>query len=234
MNNQSQCAARFWFEASTFFENITLLAEAIAREMDNNGYKAIKIIHGNKYDVWNTGVGRLMADRIQNHWYGLFEVTPTTNNLDTTNHDDEVDIDQSQQGDTSYGFGITFGVYDPGSPVDPWIPLVYLYKGTCKPGKKWETWRYNRTLFTPSNLLKEYDKQKKCILSFYNIPAFPDINCVSVIAFELGKICSISDVRAIIKPSIEALRSGVEESLNKIKEEKYLLCSNIDWRLEEN
>lgn len=206
-------AAKFWYEASQYFESISFLAEAIANQLAKDGYTPSFLSYGLKFAAYDRGDTRLVYDRLKNHWYGKFSVG---NNPEDDEH-------------ATYGFGITYGFNDPASNVDPWIPLIYLFKGKVKEIGEWKDWEYSRNLFTPSNLLNQPKKEDSHILEL-DVKNYDAIEYVKALIFPLGAVTNTDDVSKIVKPSVEALRINDDTVLKNIS--GYLLPAMEEWKFE--
>lgn len=208
MNNDvkeiSHNAARFWFEASQYFESICQLAESISNQLTKEGYIPTFQSYGLKFAAYDQGETRLVHDRLKNHWFGRFSV----------------DAIEEQQENIIYGFGISFGFINPDSEVEPWIPLVYIFKGKTVENEEWNEWDHSRILFAPSNLLAQSSNVGEYLISL-DVDNFDSIEHVSILVFPLGAIRSTDDIAKIVKPSVEALRANDENKLEDIK--PYLL-----------
>ena len=208
MNNEiekvTHDAAIFWYEASQYFESMSMLAEAIANQLAKDGYNPIFQSYGLKFSAWDRGETRLVYDRLKNHWFGRFSI-------DNIPEKDE---------QATYGFGITFGYNDPDSRVEPWLPLIYLFKGKVKENGEWNDWEYSRNLFTPTSLFGQRVTKSDHIMEL-DVSNYDAIDYVNVLRFPLGAVCTTDDVSKIIKPSVESLRFNTEAGLQSIT--SYLL-----------
>ena len=192
-------AAKFWYEAWQYFESISLLAEAIANQLSKDGYNPNFQSYGLKFAAYDRGETRLVYDRLKNHWLGRFSIGDTV----------------EKEENVTYGFGITFGFNDPASSVDPWIPIVYIFKSKVKENSEWKDWEYSRNLLTPSCLLTQLNKENDYIVKI-DVSNYDAIEYLNVLRFPLGAIRTTDDVSKIIKPSVEALRRNDEMTLIKI------------------
>lgn len=206
-------AARFWYESWQYFESISLLAEAIANQLAKDGYNPAFQSYGLKFAAHDRGDTRLVYDRLKNHWFGVFSVGDTL----------------EKETCITYGFGITFGFNDPTSNVDPWIPLVYIFKGRAKENSEWNIWEYSRNLLTPSCLLAKPNNQSDYFVTI-DVQNYESIEYLHALRLPLGAVRSTDDIAKIIKPCVEALRNNNERLLQEI--EDYLLPVNEDWRFE--
>ncbi len=214
MNSQTKAlshdAAKFWYEAWRYFESISLLAETLANQLSKDGYEPTPQSYNLKFFAYDPGDTRLVHDRLKNHWFGLFSI------------DDTIEDKENLQ----YGFGIIFGSNDPSSSVNPWIPVVYIFKAKMKEGAPWESWKHGRKLFSPSTVLSQANEGNHYILNL-DVSNHSDIEYLKILRFPLGAIRSTDDVSRITKPSVEALRHDTESMLAGI--EPYLLSMNDIW-----
>ena len=191
----SHDAAKFWFEANQYFESISQLAESISNQLAKDGYSPKYQSYGLKFAAYDQGETRLVYDRLKNHWFGRFSVNAL----------------QEEQEKIIYGFGISFGINDPDSEVEPWIPLVYIFKGKTAESEEWKEWDHSRLLFTPSNLLTQSNQVGEYIISL-DVDNFDAIEYVNILVFPLGAIRSTDDIAKIVKPSVEVLRANNERN----------------------
>jgi len=204
-------AAKFWYEAWQYFESISLLAEAIANQLEKDGYNPKFQSYGLKFAAYDRGETRLVYDRLKNQWIGRFSI------FDTIEKEENI----------TYGFGITFGFNDPVSSVEPWIPIVYIFKSKVKENSEWKDWDYRNLLASPC-LLTQLKEENDYIVKI-DVSNYDAIEYLNVLRFPLGAVRTTDDVSKIIKPSVEALRHNNEMTLIKIQD--FLLPINDEWKM---
>lgn len=193
----TESAAKFWFEASQFLENLCLLAEAISNQLAKEGYSPISYSYGLKFAAFDRGDTRLVYDRMKNHWYGRFLICDSNG---ASNND-------------FYGYGISFDVNNPSSAVKTWIPLIYFFKGKTR-GVEWKDWDFSRILFSPSNVLSQIKFQNSALVNL-DVGDLKEIDSVRAVFYPLGAIQTMEDIGMIVKPTVEALRQNNADCLSE-------------------